>query len=92
VINVNNTNNVAAPTVNVAAPEVTVTPVNNFAPTTNVSAPAVTNNFAPTTNVAAPNVTLPAPNVVAHALGEDGTLTTTLSNGSTVVSNPLPSC
>lgn len=76
------------PTTNVAAPAVT----NNFAPTTNVAAPAVTNNFAPTTNVAAPNVTLPAPNVVAHALGEDGTLTTTLSNGSTVVSNPLPSC
>jgi hypothetical protein len=77
-----------SPTTNVAAPAVT----NNFAPTTNVAAPAVTNNFAPTTNVAAPNVTLPAPNVVAHALGEDGTLTTTLSNGSTVVSNPLPSC
>jgi hypothetical protein len=64
----------------------------NFSPTTNVAAPAVTNNFAPTTNVAAPNVTLPAPNVVAHALSDNGVLTTTLSNGSTVVSNPLPSC
>jgi hypothetical protein len=79
-----------APTTNVAAPAVT----NNFAPTTNVAAPEVTNNFAPTTNVAAPevNITQPAPNVVAHALSNDGVLTTTLSNGDTVVSNPLPSC
>lgn len=54
----------------------------------------VRNNFAPTTNVAAPNVdiTLPAPNLVAHALSNDGVLTSTLSNGDTVVSNPLPSC
>jgi hypothetical protein len=118
VINVNNTNNVAAPTVNVAAPEVTVTPVNNFAPTTNVSAPAVTNNFAPTTNVAAPavtnnfapttnvaapavttnvaapevNITQAAPNLVAQTIADDGTITSTLSDGSIVTSNPLPSC
>jgi hypothetical protein len=109
VINVNNTNNVAAPTVNVAAPEVTVTPVNNFAPTTNVAAPAVTNNFTPTTNVAAPavtnnftpttnvaapevNITQAAPNLVAQVIADDGTITSTLSDGSTVVSNPLPSC
>jgi hypothetical protein len=139
VINVNNTNNVAAPTVNVAAPEVTVTPVNNFAPTTNVAAPEVTNNFAPTTNVAAPevtnnftpttnvaapavtnnftpttnvaapavtnnftpttnvaapevNITQAAPNLVAQVIADDGTITSTLSDGSTVVSNPLPSC
>jgi hypothetical protein len=103
VINVNNTNNVAAPTVNVAAPAVSVTPVNNFAPTTNVAAPAVTNNFAPTTNVAAPavttnvaapevNITQAAPNLVAQSIADDGTITSTLSNGSTVVSNPLPSC
>jgi hypothetical protein len=67
---------------------------NRFNPTTNVAAPAVTNNFNPTTNVAAPDVsfTLPAPNLVAHALSEDGVLTSTLSNGDTVVSNPLPSC
>lgn len=95
------TTNVAAPIVNVAAPEVTA--VNNFAPTTNVAAPTVNvaapevtvtpvNNFAPTTNVAAPNVTLPAPNLVAHALSDTGVLTSTLSNGQTVVSNPLPSC
>lgn len=75
--------NVAAPTVNVAAPEVTVTPVNNFAPTTNVAAPEVT---------AVNNITLPAPNLVAHALSDTGVLTSTLSNGQTVVSNPLPSC
>jgi hypothetical protein len=111
VITVNNTNNVAAPTVNVAAPEVTVTPVNNFAPTTNVAAPevtavnnftpttnvaapAVTNNFAPTTNVAAPevNITQAAPNLVAQVIADDGTITSTLSDGSTVVSNALPSC
>jgi hypothetical protein len=124
VINVNNTNNVAAPTVNVAAPEVTVTPVNNFTPTTNVAAPAVTNNFTPTTNVAAPavtnnftpttnvaapavtnnftpttnvaapevNITQAAPNLVAQVIADDGTITSTLSDGSTVVSNPLPSC
>jgi hypothetical protein len=109
VINVNNTNNVAAPTVNVAAPEVTVTPVNNFAPTTNVAAPEVTNNFTPTTNVAAPavtnnftpttnvaapevNITQAAPNLVAQVIADDGTITSTLSDGSTVVSNPLPSC
>jgi hypothetical protein len=111
VITVNNTNNVAAPTVNVAAPEVTVTPVNNFAPTTNVAAPevtavnnftpttnvaapAVTNNFAPTTNVAAPevNITQAAPNLVAQVIADDGRITSTLSDGSTVVSNALPSC
>lgn len=67
----------------VAAPEVT----NNFAPTTNVAAPEVTNNFAPTTNVS-----LPAPNLVAHALSNTGVLTSTLSDGSTVTSNPLPTC
>ena len=60
----------------------------------NVAAPKVTNNFAPTTNVAAPDVTITqaGPSLVAHALSEDGVLTSTLSNGSTVVSNPLPSC
>jgi hypothetical protein len=84
------TTNVAAPTVNVAAPEVT----NNFTPTTNVAAPAVTNNFTPTTNVAAPevNITQAAPNLVAQVIADDGTITSTLSDGSTVVSNPLPSC
>lgn len=73
-----------SPTTNVAAPSVT----------TNVAAPAVTNNFAPTTNVAAPDVsvTLPAPNIVAHQFDADGVLTSTLSNGDTVESNPLPSC
>jgi hypothetical protein len=93
------TTNVAAPAVNVRAPEVT----NNFAPTTNVAAPEVTtnvaapevtNNFAPTTNVAAPevNITQAAPNLVAQVIADDGTITSTLSDGSTVVSNPLPSC
>jgi hypothetical protein len=99
------TTNVAAPTVNVAAPEVTnnFTPTtnvaapevtNNFTPTTNVAAPAVTNNFTPTTNVAAPevNITQAAPNLVAQVIADDGTITSTLSDGSTVVSNPLPSC
>jgi hypothetical protein len=61
----------------------------------------VTNKFNPTTNVAAPdvnvtapdvNVTLPAPTLVAHALSTDGVLTSTLSDGSVVTSNPLPSC
>jgi hypothetical protein len=79
VITVNNTNNVAAPTVNVAAPEVTVAPVNNFAPTTNVAAPEV-------------NITQAAPNLVAQVIADDGTITSTLSDGSTVVSNALPSC
>lgn len=54
----------------------------------------VTNKFTPVTNVAAPevNITQAAPNVVAHTLSTDGVLTSTLSDGSTVVSNPLPSC
>lgn len=52
----------------------------------------VNNSFKPTTNVGAPNITLPAPNLVAHALSDTGVLTSTLSNGQTVVSNPLPIC
>jgi len=67
---------------------------NNFNPTTNVTAPAVVNNFKPTTNVAAPEVTtiLPAPTLVANTFNNEGVLTSTLSDGTTVASNPLPSC
>lgn len=86
-----------APDCGCASPEinVTVNPVNNFAPTTNVAAPnvAVTpiNNFAPTTNVAAPNVTLPAPNVVAASFDQDGELTITRSDATTVTAQ-IPTC
>lgn len=57
----------------------------------------VTNKFSPqfkpTTNVAAPNVTLPAPNVVAADwVGIDGEMKITLSDGSTVTTDPIPAC
>lgn len=83
-------------------PETTVNVVNKFAPVTNVAPAKVAitnrfnpvNNFAPTTNVAAPevNIDLPAPNLVAMSIGDDGAVTATLSSGDTVTSNPLPSC
>lgn len=67
---------------------------NHFSPTTKVAAPVVNNEFSPTTNVAAPNVdiTLPAPTLVATSFNNEGVLKSTLSDGSTIESNPLPSC
>lgn len=52
----------------------------------------VTNNFKPTTNVAAPNVVMPSASLVSMAVADDGSITATNSDGTTVTSNPLPSC
>jgi hypothetical protein len=41
-------------------------------------------------NYFSPTVVLPAPSVVAHSMSADGALTTTLSSGAQVVSNPIP--
>lgn len=65
--------------VNVAAPVVNVSPVNNV---------TAQNAFAPINNV-----TLPAPNVVAAEwVGSDAALKITQSDGTTITTAPIPAC
>jgi hypothetical protein len=65
-----------------APPASCCTTVSVAAPVVNVAAPAVTNN-----------VTLPAPTVVSTEwVGTDGALKITLSDGSSVTSQPIPAC